>query len=93
MKSALLPLLFIAALAVMARPADDRLSLSAVFGDDSSPVPPAMPAASAAPTDGMSFDAFFDAAPQAAEPAPRRAATRDDDDLEQFHAWLQNLKR
>ncbi len=75
------------------RPADDRLSLSAVFGDDSSPVPPAMPAASAAPTDGMSFDAFFDAAPQAAEPAPRRAATRDDDDLEQFHAWLQNLKR
>jgi hypothetical protein len=72
------------------RPADDRLSLSAVFGDDSSPVPPAVPAAQAG--DGMSFDAFFDATPTA-EPAPRRAAARDDDDLDQFHAWLQNLKR
>ena len=73
------------------RPADDRLSLSAVFGDDSSPVPPAVPAGQA-PSDGMSFDAFFDAAPPA-ESAPRRAAARDDDDLDQFHAWLQNLKR
>ena len=73
------------------RPADDRLSLSAVFGDDSSPVPPAVPAGQA-PADGMSFDAFFEAAPPA-EPAPRRAAARDDDDLDQFHAWLQNLKR
>ncbi len=75
------------------RPADDRLSLSAVFGDDSSPVPPAVPAGSPGAADGMSFDAFFDAAPLAAEPAPRRAAAREDDDLEQFHAWLQNLKR
>jgi hypothetical protein len=73
------------------RPADDRLSLSAVFGDDSSPVPPAVPAGPAQ-ADGMSFDAFFEAAPPA-EPAPRRAAARDDDDLDQFHAWLQNLKR
>ena len=73
------------------RPADDRLSLSAVFGDDSSPVPPAVPAGPV-PSDGLSFDAFFDAAPPA-EPAPRRAAARDDDDLDQFHAWLQNLKR
>ncbi len=73
------------------RPADDRLSLSAVFGDDSSPVPPAVPATQAA-SDGLSFDAFFDAAPPA-EPAPRRAAAREDDDLDQFHAWLQNLKR
>ena len=73
------------------RPADDRLSLSAVFGDDSSPVPPAVPAGPV-PGDGLSFDAFFDAAPPS-EPAPRRAAARDDDDLDQFHAWLQNLKR
>ena len=42
---------------------------------------------------GMASPAFCEAAPQAPEPAPRRAATRDDDDLEQFHAWLQNLKR
>jgi hypothetical protein len=74
------------------RPADDRLSLSAVFGDDSSPVPPAMPAGPGATGDGMSFDAFFDAAPPA-ESAARRPAARDDDDLDQFHAWLQNLKR
>ena len=75
------------------RPADDRLSLSAIFGDDSSPVPPAMPGSTApASTDGMSFDAFFDSA-SPAETTARRPAAREDDDLDQFHAWLQNLKR
>ncbi|MEO8227113.1 MAG: hypothetical protein ABI637_06750 [Gemmatimonadota bacterium] len=70
------------------RPADDRLSLSAVFGDDASPVPPASPAGAA--DDGISFDDFFDT--PAAEPE-RRPAPRADDDLDQFHNWLQNLKR
>lgn len=75
------------------RPADDRLSLSAVFGDDSSPVPPAMPGNAPPPSpDGISFDAFFDSAAPA-EPMVRRPAAREDDDLDQFHAWLQNLKR
>ena len=75
------------------RPAADHLSLSAVFGETGSPVPPAV--AAGAPSDdeeGLSFDAFFggDASPA---PARARAASRDDDDLDQFHAWLQNLKR
>lgn len=75
------------------RPADDHLSLSAIFGDDSSPVPPAMPSNAPPPSpDGISFDAFFDSAAPA-EPAVRRPAAREDDDLDQFHAWLQNLKR
>ncbi len=74
------------------RPADDRLSLSAVFGDDSSPVPPAVRAAEDQASDGMSFDAFFDA-PSPDDPGGRRSAARGDDDLDQFHAWLQNLKR
>ena len=75
------------------RPADDRLSLSAIFGDDSSPVPPAMPGSATPPSpDGMSFDAFFDSA-SPAETTARRPAAREDDDLDQFHAWLQNLKR
>jgi hypothetical protein len=71
------------------RPASDSLSLSAVFGDDASPVPPAVPAAKP----NVSFDEFFGASGDgrsgkgASVPAPK------EDDLDQFHAWLQNLKR
>ncbi len=74
------------------RPAADHLSLSAIFGETGSPVPPAVAAGAPADEDGMSFDAFFGGdAPAGA--ARTRAASRDDDDLDQFHAWLQNLKR
>jgi hypothetical protein len=75
------------------RPAGDHLSLSDVFGDDASPVRPAVPPAAA---DGVSFDEFFGAAAgQGAGAARPRAsrATADEDDLDQFHTWLQNLKR
>ncbi len=74
------------------RPAADHLSLSAVFGETGSPVPPAVAAGAPAEEDGLSFDAFFGGETSAA-PARARAASRDDDDLDQFHAWLQNLKR
>ncbi len=74
------------------RPASDHLSLSAVFGEESSPVPPATPGATVPSDDGISFDAFFGG--DQAGGAPRaRTASREDDDLDQFHAWLQNLKR
>lgn len=74
------------------RPATDHLSLSAVFGEEGSPVPPATPGATVPSDDGISFDAFFGG--DQAGGAPRaRAASREDDDLDQFHAWLQNLKR
>ncbi len=74
------------------RPASDHLSLSAVFGEEGSPVPPASPGATVPGDDGISFDAFFGG--EQTGGAPRaRTASREDDDLDQFHAWLQNLKR
>jgi hypothetical protein len=73
------------------RPATDGLSLSAVFGEEASPVPPAVPAGSAAEP---SFDAFFGTAGGTAGTGrAARAPEAKDDDLDQFHAWLQNLKR
>ncbi len=74
------------------RPAADALSLSSVFGEEPPETPPAMPA----PNPGagsVSFDDFFtspSAAPAARTP---RAPDPKNDDLDQFHAWLQNLKR
>lgn len=83
------------------RPADDRLSLGAVFGEDPSPVPPASAAAGARTggPGGFSFDDFFgkaDSAPTARTQSGTQRAVRtgeDGDDLDQFHVWLQSLKR
>jgi tetratricopeptide (TPR) repeat protein len=74
------------------RPASDHLSLSAVFGEEGSPVPPASPGATVPGDDGISFDAFFGGDQTGGAPRAR-TASREDDDLDQFHAWLQNLKR
>jgi tetratricopeptide (TPR) repeat protein len=74
------------------RPAADALSLSSVFGEEEAPAsPPAVPAAGAGT--GVSFDDFFGA--PGATPAQRGTRSPDpkNDDLDQFHAWLQNLKR
>jgi hypothetical protein len=80
------------------RPAHDSLSLSSVFGEEGTPSPPAVAAstaaASSAPADGsVSFEEFY--SPAGRDDAPRQARTPDtkSDDLDQFHAWLQNLKR
>jgi tetratricopeptide (TPR) repeat protein len=81
------------------RPAPDHLSLSAVFGDDVSPVPPAVrPANEGQPA--VSFDEFFGGPAQGGNGGTGASRTRsvrgrpgDEDDLDQFHAWLQNLKR
>ena len=83
------------------RPADDRLSLGAVFGEDASPVPPASAAAGAhsAGAGGFSFDDFFGKADSAPSGRPRSGTQRavrsadEGDDLDQFHVWLQSLKR
>jgi len=77
------------------RPAHDSLSLSSVFGEESTPTPPAVPAAgpaSAGPPGGLSYDEFFGAPGGGAARAPRGGDAKSDD-LDQFHAWLQNLKR
>jgi hypothetical protein len=77
------------------RPAHDSLSLSSVFGEESTPTPPAVPAtgpASGGAQGGVSYDEFFGAPGSGPARAPR-AADEKSDDLDQFHAWLQNLKR
>lgn len=74
------------------RPAADSLSLSSVFGEEGSDTPPAVSAANAG-AGSVSFDDFFGS--PSASPAARtpRAPDPKNDDLDQFHAWLQNLKR
>lgn len=77
------------------RPAHDSLSLSSVFGEESAPNPPAVPAAGAGASaqGGVSYDEFFGAAGAPTAARPPRTPDSASDDLDQFHAWLQNLKR
>ncbi|HEU4588867.1 MAG TPA: hypothetical protein VFS11_09480, partial [Gemmatimonadales bacterium] len=76
------------------RPAGDPLSLGSVFGEEPPAAAPAMPEAK--PAAGVSYDEFFGAprAPSSggarSNPAP---SAKGDDDLDQFHTWLQGLKR
>lgn len=81
------------------RPANEPLSLSAIFGEDSSPIPPAIAGPDAGETGrraGSSYDEFFGEPP--AESSGGRTRTirmsdADQDDLDQFHKWLKGLKR
>ncbi len=84
------------------RPAVDRLSLGAIFGEDSSPVPPAENSSGKEKGEGaggFSFDDFFgggEGVPTGRTSSGSVRATRasdDEDDLDQFHSWLQSLKR
>ncbi|MGE0354100.1 MAG: tetratricopeptide repeat protein [Gemmatimonadales bacterium] len=82
------------------RPASGPLSLSAIFGEDSSPVPPAMSSESADDeraerrSGGLSFGEFFGDKPSGKERRPRttRLSQAEQDDLDQFHQWLKGLK-
>jgi hypothetical protein len=74
------------------RPAADALSLSSVFGEEGTEAPPAVPS----PGQGagsVSFDDFFSSSSTSPASRPPRAPDPKKDDLDQFHAWLQNLKR
>jgi len=73
------------------RPALDALSLSSVFGDEGNPTRPAVPSTGA--LGAVSFDEFFNAPASGGASRPDRPADSRSDDLDQFHAWLQNLKR
>jgi tetratricopeptide (TPR) repeat protein len=77
------------------RPAHDSLSLSSVFGEESTPTMPAVPAAGTPPPGqgGVSYDEFFGATGASGAPRAPRATDPKGDDLDQFHTWLQNLKR
>jgi hypothetical protein len=79
------------------RPAQDALSLSAVFGDEAAPSGPAAPPANSAVE--PSFDEFFAPGASAESELPKppdtepAAASQVPEDLEQFNAWLRGLKR
>lgn len=86
------------------RPAQDSLSLSAIFGEDASPVPPTVGgsgestagATAGLSSGGVSFDQFFGEQTPAAEGQVGRRASRAggaDEDLDQFQNWLKSLKR
>ena len=75
------------------RPAADALTLSSVFGEETTPLPPAMPAAGATQSAGVSFDEFYGTPGQGTAGHKSRGPDPKNDDLDQFHAWLQNLKR
>jgi hypothetical protein len=89
------------------QPAEDAISLDAVFGDQvgrSGPDPaPSAPPPETEPgrrSGGFSFDDFFGAAPGAPGATARspRGGSRpnrpqpEDEDLDQFQAWLKGLK-
>jgi tetratricopeptide (TPR) repeat protein len=74
------------------RPAAEALSLSSVFGEETPAAPPAVPAAPAE-RDRVSFDDFYGGSGPTQAPRGPRTAEPKSDDLDEFHAWLQNLKR
>jgi hypothetical protein len=68
--------------------------LGSVFGEEPPAAAPAMPEGK--PAAGVSFDEFFGAPrpPSGGATRPNPApGGKGDDDLDQFHAWLQGLKR
>ncbi|MGH7508274.1 MAG: tetratricopeptide repeat protein [Gemmatimonadales bacterium] len=74
------------------RPAQDGLSLSSVFGEESSPVPPAVSGPEQKTEAGVSFDDFFNPKTEGSSSGAEDTDSGKDD-LDQFHSWLQNLKR
>ena len=80
------------------RPAQEPLSLGAVFGDDAAPAGPASPPVSSGSE--PSFEEFFASGssadaelPRPPEHDPASAGSQVPEDLEQFNAWLRGLKR
>jgi hypothetical protein len=78
------------------RPATDPLSLSAIFGEESSgpgSTAATEPAASGGPADSFSFDQFFGGSGSSATSTGPRQAMPPDEDLDQFQNWLKSLRR
>lgn len=63
------------------------------YGEESRPVPPAVPLGEQTGNNGLSFDTFFGAKPETSSPVESKESESGKDDLDQFQSWLQNLKR
>lgn len=74
------------------RPAQDALSLDSVFGEEGTPSRPAV-SAGGDTLGAISFDDFFSSPASGGASRPARSPDPQGDDLDQFHTWLQNLKR
>ncbi|HKU63312.1 MAG TPA: tetratricopeptide repeat protein [Gemmatimonadales bacterium] len=74
------------------RPAAEALTLSSVFGEETPASPPAVPSAPVE-RERVSFDDFYGASNPTQAPRGPRAGEPKSDDLDEFHTWLQNLKR
>jgi tetratricopeptide (TPR) repeat protein len=76
------------------RPADDPLSLSAIFGEEPPPAtPPSGEASPPGPPGSFSFDQFFGGGGPSPSVTGPRPAMPSDEDLDQFQNWLKSLKR
>jgi hypothetical protein len=75
-----------------ARPVQEGLSLNSVIGQERPAAPPAGGEGSQAKSEGVvSFDDFFGSKSEGA--GGEKGGEPGKDDLDQFHSWLQNLKR
>jgi hypothetical protein len=74
-------------------PAQDGLSFSPMFGTESPPNAPPVPAGGQLKDVAVSFDDFFSSAGGEAKPPPPGGGDPKHDDLDSFQSWLQNLKR
>jgi tetratricopeptide repeat protein len=74
-------------------PGQDGLALSPVFGQESHPNTPPVPAGGQLKDAAVSFDDFFSSAGGEGKPLPPGGGDPKHDDLDSFQSWLQNLKR
>jgi len=76
------------------RPAEDPLSLSAIFGEEPPPAtPPSGEGSPPGPPGSFSFDQFFGGGGPSPSVTGPRPAMPSDEDLDQFQNWLKSLKR
>jgi hypothetical protein len=75
------------------RAADDMLSLSSVFGEESGKTSPPVAPSGQTKDAAVSFDDFFRSAAGGPSAEPKGGGDPSNDDLDQFQSWLQNLKR
>jgi hypothetical protein len=76
----------------LSRPAEDTLSLNSVF-EEAEQSAPAQPAPGQTKDGTVSFDDFFSSSPGGSNPLPQGSTNPENDDLDEFQSWLQNLKR